>query len=225
MVHEDGRRRQALGEELAVAGLQVLGLEPVQAVVAQVRHEVERDVRAVALVGPGSQPGHRDRLQPVGEPLLERRGPTVRQHDARVPDLLEGPHFSGNVRTAHASDVTAVALPVALEAHRHVAVPAAVRSLVNAALAVRRPLHHPGRPSSGGRRRPRAARHRVGGPRRDRPDLRDRLACSWGIDMPAPYAPGPVVTARAPSAATRQGLSTKARRSRQRRAATGRICG
>jgi hypothetical protein len=110
-------------------------------VVSEGRDDARVDLAAVALQRRRPDLADGDRVKPVAEPVGERRGAAGSLDHATVALLLEGPHLADDLSSLGRRDVPTVSLPLALEAHRDVAVPPPGGVLVDGALAVRRSAH------------------------------------------------------------------------------------
>lgn len=121
-----GWRKAAL-DHLGVGLLDVLGQDLVQPPLADARDQMYADDAAVALEGPGPDACERDVVDPVVQPVLDADRAASSLHQPSVPFGLQLADLPYDVGTRDGRDVSTIALAVALDPHRDVAVPAAVR--------------------------------------------------------------------------------------------------
>lgn len=120
----------------AIQTLQVLGLQPVKAVLADTGHEVHANGDLVPVVRVLTDGRLGDVLNPVLKPLLNRPRLARLLRRTRVALLLQLLDFLDQVLARLARQVSAVRLPVVLVAHRHTGVPTAVFPEVDRGFAV-----------------------------------------------------------------------------------------
>src|ERR671920_344103 len=111
------------------------------------------EARPVSGEGAGAHLARGNGVEPCVHPLLDADPPAAWEYDAGVALLLEFADHADGVRPLDCSDMAAVPLAALLEAHRDVAVKAAVVALDDRRLAVRS-LGHPDAPiawAGGGR--------------------------------------------------------------------------
>ncbi len=137
MALQNGGRGEPLSPQVGVESLEVLGLEPIEAMVTERRDDPLPDVRRVALVGERTHPGDGDGGQPVLEPHLESRSLAGLGERPCISLALECPDLPHDGCSRSAGDVPAVPGATAAAAHRHVAVPAAAVVLLDRALTPR----------------------------------------------------------------------------------------
>jgi hypothetical protein len=95
------------------------------------------DAGAVAGQRAGADLPRRDGVEPERHPLLDGEPSATGEHDAGVTLSHQLSHPAGDVGALERSHVTSVALTALLQPHGHVAVPASVCPMVDAALAGR----------------------------------------------------------------------------------------
>lgn len=121
-----GSRRAAVSQHSRVQLLQVLRLQQVETVPADSRNQVLPDSDAVAVERVNADHRRGDVVEPVHEPLLYRPALAGLADGACLPLPLQLPNLLRDVSLGLALDVSAVGLPVVLDAYRHPPVPVAV---------------------------------------------------------------------------------------------------